>query len=63
MNVKAIYKDPKENPFSPNPMRPIIRAEVPDEMTKEKIAEFAKEATPPEMEFVDVVMDDNSPIE
>lgn len=62
MKVKAVYRDPKANPFEPKIRIPVIRAEFPDGTSKGELEEKAKEATPPGMEFVEVVMDDGSPI-
>ncbi len=61
MKVKAVYCDPKANPFTLRPS-PVIRTEVPDGTPKEKLEKWAKETTPKGLEFVDVVIEDGSPI-
>ncbi len=61
MEVKAVYRDPKANPFTQRPS-PVIRTEVPDGTPKEKLEEVAKATTPQGLEFVDMVMEDGSPI-
>lgn len=61
MKVKAVYRDPKANPFEPRLSTPVKRVEVPDETPKEKLEEWAKAASDG-FEFVDVVMEDGSPI-
>ena len=61
MKVKAVYRDPKANPFELR-LSTVISAEVLDGTPKEKLEKWAKEATPKGLEFVDVVMEDGSPI-
>jgi hypothetical protein len=59
MKVKAIYRDPKANPFALRPKRLVIRADVSEEMTKGEIEALAKEATPKGHEFVKVVKEES----
>jgi len=55
MKVKAIYRNPRPNPFI---SVPILTADVPNEMPWEEIKKFAKEATPKNHVFVEVVKEE-----
>jgi len=55
MKVKAIYRDPKANPFSLRPTRTVIHADVDDNTVWEDIVCMAKEVTPKGLEFVEVI--------
>lgn len=63
MKVKAVYREPKANPFRPRPSHPVVRAEVPDDTPTAEIIKMAKEATPQGMEFVRVEDEKGVPLE
>lgn len=60
MKVKAIYRKLRPNPFVLIPTQPVIRADVPNNMAWEEIVKFAKEATPKDHEFVEVIKEEET---